>query len=1080
MESKAATVAEAWAALQAREQRRARLEGRVSFDPTSASHTPPATTKSAPLLAISPPAAHVSSGEEVVVMRTQLSSVGHPGGAAHAVITSADAMSADHLVHTDRTTLDRTMPGARVACAAGEATTGQREAAEMPLPTRGVAEDTAGARVESEAQRQRTTTADEVADGENGVAVLAEEGRERNRAAVPVPHAALQHTNEGAAVRQIDTEATTAPERAQVPHAEGHAPEICVKPRAGLPTAEAQDHTMLASATPTLHVSQLERESPFPSGTHSALTTRAPSPQQTASRHADDEGEGVARKRVLSIGGVVYPWATGPMLARRRAMEARRQELLASDELAAGAPRACMEWTALLAARDKLLRLQIEPMASLRHPMPLLADDDEEEEVDVVASMDTRRFSAAFQRLSPPTNPTPGTHNVQPLEDTSNVQQTEHVAAGATTALSAASSVTVTASGAAETGAVAATDSAESAMQSVDGTNTAANALRVNPVGPSPESLASGHTSPDNDTYTQSPNLATPTALQTERTELSSFASPASIVHSPLTARLCIECAARGRRTPFTPFRGRHLCANCGQAVCGRCCGQRVLLPGAQDRAQRVCDSCHRRLTQQPAATCVRTVDSNRAERVYWLVELPATLWRMHGLVELHLESTHLAVLPAAVGQLRALRVLNLAGNRLTRLPAALGQLTELTALLVRDNSITHLPAACAGLVRLTRLDLARNTLAAVPEWLERLVALEHLDLSQNVGMDKDSLAYLSGLPAVTHLHLRYLHLSATPRALWTLPALQYLNLNHNRLTELPPGIGALTHLSELRLGDNRLASLPVALGHLENLRVLVLSGNDGLSLPRSVGRLRQLRQLALAGCALTELPACLGNLTALEALELQDNGLTGLPVSFARLTNLTTLVVHNNPCHNSKAWTNPHSLLRLLARGDGTVVAAGNGSVAEALRGDGSAAEASVPETSAATAGSTTTARNVDAVSPSLPRQAAPTSAAPTAATPQQASAVPPPSSSSSSYAPLPPPLSVLIWPVDGCPTGQLYECLADDALLHAQPDSDGRETLSNATTPTMPSSPASSFGIAGQSSSVDCKLRLIATKVD
>jgi Leucine-rich repeat (LRR) protein len=677
-------------------------------------------------------------------------------------------------------------------------------------------------------------------------------------------------------------------------------------------------------------------------------------------------------------------------------MERRRVELLQSQELAEGLPRARMEWTALLTARDKLLRMEVEPMASLRHPAPFLASSEAQlEDAEDAAKARARNRAARRWRAAAvtedmaPALASRSSVDVNSVSDASPAQPTTADTEAGGTSANAADRYD---------------DDDDDDALPVDhsaGKERAASSSTARPL-----------VSPENETANALAHVVADAMVATAAAAHHAFyVTDEEGTHrsgSPLTARFCVECAARGQRTAFTAFRGRHLCSNCGQAVCGRCCTQRVLLPSASEKPQRVCGSCHRRLTQQPAKTCVRTVDASGAERVYWLVELPSTLWRMTTLVELHLESTHLAILPAAVDQLAALQVLNLAGNRLTSLPASIGNLRHLVSLLLGDNSITHLPSSCARLVRLNRLDLARNTLAAVPEWLECLISLEHLDLSENAGMDLESLAYLGGLPRLTHLHLRRLHIAALPLALWTLTTLEYLNVNHNAIEELPRGIGLLTELAELRLADNRLRSLPLTLGGLENLRVLILSGNSHFVPPALLGRLRQLQQLSMAGCGLQSLPATLGNLVALEALELQDNGLTSLPWSFQRLVALRKLTLHNNPCHIRPSWSNPRALLQQL-------------------------------------------------VQPRLQR------GRPSPATPTTTPTAPLRGAGAA-----PPPLTVVIWPASDCETGHLFECLADDALLHAQPhmsSTGSSEGSSMPTTPVLARSPdALTFGIPGR----------------
>jgi Leucine-rich repeat (LRR) protein len=98
--------------------------------------------------------------------------------------------------------------------------------------------------------------------------------------------------------------------------------------------------------------------------------------------------------------------------------------------------------------------------------------------------------------------------------------------------------------------------------------------------------------------------------------------------------------------------------------------------------------------------------------------------WRT-GTLDLH--GRDLPEVPAAVWEMTWLTELHLYYNRLTELPEAVGRLTGLTWLSLGHNRLTGLPQSITRLTRLERIDLEHNPLTEVPGWLRAMPGLKDI-----------------------------------------------------------------------------------------------------------------------------------------------------------------------------------------------------------------------------------------------------------------------------------------------------------------------------------------------------------------
>ncbi|HEY3868522.1 MAG TPA: COR domain-containing protein [Actinocrinis sp.] len=228
------------------------------------------------------------------------------------------------------------------------------------------------------------------------------------------------------------------------------------------------------------------------------------------------------------------------------------------------------------------------------------------------------------------------------------------------------------------------------------------------------------------------------------------------------------------------------------------------------------------------------------------LTEMPESIGRFTGLIELHLTGNRLERLPDSVAGLTDLRVLELGQNNLSEVPDWIGGLTELTDLGLADNILTGLPQSLTSLTNLTDINLTRNRLAEVPDCIRRFSGLTWLSLGDNplCGLP-DWIGELSRLEC---LDLAGLDLCEAPAWIGRLTRLECLYLDGNGLSGLPPDLGQLSRLELLYLHGNRLAGVPPLIKWLTGLRELTLDENQLVELPNWLAWLPRLRMLTVKG----------------------------------------------------------------------------------------------------------------------------------------------------------------------------------------------------------------------------------------
>ena len=230
-------------------------------------------------------------------------------------------------------------------------------------------------------------------------------------------------------------------------------------------------------------------------------------------------------------------------------------------------------------------------------------------------------------------------------------------------------------------------------------------------------------------------------------------------------------------------------------------------------------------------------------------------------------------------------------------LPAAIGDLTALENLLLNNNRLVgSIPTEIGALVNLEKLYLHGNLLFGVlPAELGSLTSLTELLVTDNLlrgGIPSE----LGSLTNLTKLWLDDNLLSGTiPTQLGNLSNLEELHLHQNQLSgTIPTQLGNLANLKELILSDN-----------FSTRYILTLSGtvtrvyNSGLlgSIPKELGRLSNLEKLHLDDNYLSgAIPAELGRLNQLKELWLEDNLLSGaVPTELGNLASLVGMDLEEN-----------------------------------------------------------------------------------------------------------------------------------------------------------------------------------------
>ncbi len=299
-----------------------------------------------------------------------------------------------------------------------------------------------------------------------------------------------------------------------------------------------------------------------------------------------------------------------------------------------------------------------------------------------------------------------------------------------------------------------------------------------------------------------------------------------------------------------------------------------------------------------------------------WWTDIPAEIWNLTNLNELHLSRNSLTSLPSEIWNLTNLTTLDLYHNSLTNLPPEISNLSNLTYLRLSENSLTSLPSEILNLTNLTDLDLDTNSLTSLPSEIWNLTNLTNLILAHNSLMSLPSEIWnltnltvldlsnnsLTSIPIeiwelinLTNLELLSNSLSSLPVEIWSLINLTSLNLGFNSLQNIPSSIWSLINLTSLNLRNNSLSSLPVEIWSLINLNELYLMYNSLSSLPVEIWSLTNLTRVYFDNNLLQSIPSSIWNLINLTVLDLLHNSLTTLPSEIWSLANLNELYLNNN-----------------------------------------------------------------------------------------------------------------------------------------------------------------------------------------
>eukprot|EP00049_Salpingoeca_infusionum_P014029 m.261213 g.261213 ORF g.261213 m.261213 type:complete len:1661 (+) comp15576_c0_seq1:212-5194(+) len=382
---------------------------------------------------------------------------------------------------------------------------------------------------------------------------------------------------------------------------------------------------------------------------------------------------------------------------------------------------------------------------------------------------------------------------------------------------------------------------------------------------------------------------------------------------------VCAECHKPGHVSASWFSRSERLvpCDNCGGVVCHACAAHTYNLPSPNAKPP-VCTSCFKRIELAAKARhCVRIRYTNKTETVFYLVELPASLWSTENIEQLHIDNTKLKVLPDGVGALDMLRVLDVSHNLLCVLPKTLGALSQLETLRASHNELLRVPSDICNITSLKLLDLSYNALSRPPRRLHLLTNLTHLDLSKNPGMEALKLKSLELPPSLTSLNLSHTNMNTAPVSLWSLLKLVSLDLSHNNLPVLSDGIGCLVALETCNLSHNALAALPDAIHRLCNLTSLNISHNQDIKLTPYLGCLNQLQSLNISNCKLAALPSTMAAMSRLNTLLCDHNELTAIPPCLLSMKGLRQLSLRRNPVTSDASlegsWESAYTLVSSL-----------------------------------------------------------------------------------------------------------------------------------------------------------------------
>eukprot|EP01147_Barroeca_monosierra_P003086 gene3086-5860_t len=357
----------------------------------------------------------------------------------------------------------------------------------------------------------------------------------------------------------------------------------------------------------------------------------------------------------------------------------------------------------------------------------------------------------------------------------------------------------------------------------------------------------------------------------------------------------CQQCKRDGRYTQFTTLHSRSECCNCEMSMCKSCCSNEVNIPCGLSKAL-VCDNCHVHMQQlkQPSF-CVRLKQRQGNESVFYLAQLPISLWQMHTITELSIQNSKLNTLPAELGLLSNLQILDVSNNTLRNLPDEIGKLLLLYRLIASDNFLTVLPSTLSALPSFKELHVATNQLLQIPSWLSKCTQLQILDISNNPSIRRETHMHIAASARIKILRARNINMCKLPKALFTRALIEELDVSYNAITKIPITLACLRRLRYLKIAHNFIRVIPNSIHLLENLEFFHSGGNRGLVVPDSIGALLQLKQLILYRCSLEKIPDTVGSLHSLRVLDLRDNRLAQLPETILHLRHLRDLHLEGN-----------------------------------------------------------------------------------------------------------------------------------------------------------------------------------------
>ncbi|XP_026158124.1 volume-regulated anion channel subunit LRRC8C [Mastacembelus armatus] len=276
------------------------------------------------------------------------------------------------------------------------------------------------------------------------------------------------------------------------------------------------------------------------------------------------------------------------------------------------------------------------------------------------------------------------------------------------------------------------------------------------------------------------------------------------------------------------------------------------------------------------------------------LEEVPAWMYSLHGLEELHLngpltnEMSRSATL-YSFRALRALRILILHSN-LTKIPPSVNDVALQLQRLCIVNEGVKLQAfsSLKKLTNLVSLELVCCELERIPSAVFSLNNLQELDLKENKLTTVEEILSLQHCRRLVKLRLWHNKITYIPDHISKLHSLEMLDVSWNKLRKLPSRLFYCTKLRHLDVSHNQITSLPPEVGILQGLHFFSAAFNSLETLPEELFSCKRLKTLALGNNCLTCLSSRVANLAQLVRLEVKGNRLESLPLEVADCPMLT------------------------------------------------------------------------------------------------------------------------------------------------------------------------------------------------